>query len=41
MPAGFPRTRVAVERLGYDVLTADTYEFRKLDGGVSCLSLRF
>ena len=41
MPAGFPETQAAVERLGYQVLPVDTFEFRKLDGGVSCLSLRF
>jgi dimethylargininase len=41
MPAGFPRTQAAIEKLGYRVLPVDTSEFRKLDGGVSCLSLRF
>jgi len=41
MPAGFPRTQAAIAELGYKVLPVDTSEFRKLDGGVSCLSLRF
>jgi dimethylargininase len=41
MPDGCPRTRSAVEALGYEVLAVDTSEYRKLDGGVSCLSLRF
>ena len=33
--------KAAVEGLGYPVLTVDTSEFRKIDGGLSCLSLRF
>lgn len=40
-PAGFPRTRELIERAGYPVLEVDVSEFRKLDGGLSCLSLRF
>ena len=31
----------AVQDLGYKTLTVDTSEYRKLDGGLSCLSLRF
>ena len=41
MPAGFEKTRLAVEKAGYVVRTVDVSEFRKLDGGLSCLSLRF
>jgi dimethylargininase len=41
IPAGFPRTKSLVEQLGYPVLPVDTSEFRKIDGGLSCLSLRF
>jgi dimethylargininase len=41
VPAGFPRTQAAVARLGYEVVSVDVSEFRKLDGGLSCLSLRF
>jgi dimethylargininase len=41
VPAGFEKTRMTVERLGYQVLVVDVSEFRKLDGGLSCLSLRF
>jgi dimethylargininase len=41
MPAGFEKTKSAVENAGYGVLTVDVSEFRKLDGGVSCMSLRF
>ncbi len=38
---GFPRTREMLSRLGYTVLTLEMSEFRKMDGGLSCLSLRF
>jgi dimethylargininase len=41
VPAGFPRTREAIERHGCETLPVDVSEFRKLDGGLSCLSLRF
>lgn len=41
MPAGYPITRGRISGLGYEVIEVDTSEFRKLDGGVSCLSLRF
>ena len=30
-----------VEEAGYHVILCDTSEFRKLDGGLSCMSLRF
>lgn len=41
MPSGFPITRDKVDALGYTVIEVDTSEFRKIDGGVSCMSLRF
>ncbi|GAB4131661.1 MAG: dimethylarginine dimethylaminohydrolase [Acidobacteriota bacterium] len=41
MPAGHPMTRSRIGTLGCPVIEVDTSEFRKLDGGVSCLSLRF
>lgn len=41
MPAGFDRTISAVEQAGYDVIPVDVSEFQKIDGGLSCLSLRF
>lgn len=41
VPAGFPATRAAVEKAGYETFIVDVSEFRKLDGGLSCLSLRF
>lgn len=41
VPAGYPKTQAKVEALGYNVIVVDTSEFKKLDGGLSCLSLRF
>jgi len=41
MPSGYPNTQQAVKEAGYKILTVNTSEFRKIDGGVSCLSLRF
>ena len=41
IPSGHPKTQKAVERAGYQTLPVDMSEFRKIDGGVSCLSLRF
>jgi dimethylargininase len=38
--SGFPRLEEALVRLRYDVVTLDMSEFRKMDGGLSCLSLR-
>lgn len=41
MPAGFPDTRKKLQALGRPVIELDTSEFRKMDGGLTCLSLRF
>ncbi|THD84530.1 dimethylarginine dimethylaminohydrolase [Aliigemmobacter aestuarii] len=41
MPAGFPRTRDALVAAGYDLREIGNSECAKLDGGMSCLSLRF
>jgi len=38
---GYPKTRRAIEALGLEVVPLDMSEFRKMDGGLSCLSLRF
>ena len=38
---GFPKTRSAIEKAGYKTIELDVSEFRKVDGGLSCLSLRF
>jgi dimethylargininase len=41
MPAGFPGLQQTLERLGYELIVLDMSEFQKMDGGLSCLSLRF
>ncbi len=41
VPQGFPITKSKIEVLGYQTIEVDVSEFRKLDGGLSCLSLRF
>ena len=41
VPEGYPTVLKAVQDLGYKTLVVDTSEYRKLDGGLSCLSLRF
>jgi dimethylargininase len=41
MAAGFPRTRDALVGAGFDVREIGNSECAKLDGGMSCLSLRF
>jgi dimethylargininase len=39
--AGFPWMTEELRRRGYDPLLLEMSEFRKMDGGLSCLSLRF
>jgi dimethylargininase len=39
--AGFPRVASALTKRGYRVRALDLTEFAKMDGGMSCLSLRF
>lgn len=41
MAAGFPRTRDALVQAGFNVREIGNSECAKLDGGMSCLSLRF
>lgn len=41
IPAGFPKAQAAIESLGFNTIALDMSEFQKLDGGLSCLSLRF
>lgn len=40
-PAGFPGVAHAVKQRGYPLIPLQMSEFRKLDGGLSCLSIRF
>jgi dimethylargininase len=41
VPAGYPRTVSQLVNSGFHPLTLDVSEFQKMDGGLSCLSLRF
>ena len=41
IPSGYPITKQKVSATGYNVLEVDVSEFKKLDGGLSCLSLRY
>lgn len=38
---GYPKTKKSIKEAGYNTIELDISEFRKLDGGLSCLSLRF
>jgi dimethylargininase len=39
--AGYPNTSHAIQKAGFPVIELEMSEFRKVDGGLSCLSLRF
>lgn len=39
--AGYPEFERALQVLGYKTLSVEMTEFQKMDGGLSCLSLRF
>jgi len=41
IPKGYPITKKRIENSGYRVLETNVSEFQKLDGGLSCLSLRY
>lgn len=41
VPSGYPKISRKIRDIGYTILELDMSEFRKLDGGLSCLSLRF
>jgi dimethylargininase len=41
VPEGFPKTLALVRATGVRTTVIDVSEFRKLDGGLTCLSLRF
>ena len=38
---GFPKFKATLQNLGYRCIALDMSEFQKMDGGLSCLSLRF
>ena len=41
VPEGYPYTKKLIEDLGYPVLTVNNDEVKKIDGSLTCLSLRF
>ncbi|MBO6894747.1 MAG: dimethylarginine dimethylaminohydrolase [Roseibium sp.] len=41
VPEGYPGTLAAIEAAGFKSVVLPTHEARKVDGGLSCLSLRF
>ena len=41
VPAGYPKTKEEIEKAGFKTIVVDTSEYRKVNGGLSCLSLRF
>jgi dimethylargininase len=40
-PQGFPRTKANLLAAGFEILELETSELQKMDGGLSCMSLRF
>lgn len=38
---GYPKTKEQISELGFPIIELDVSEFQKIDGGLSCLSLRF
>jgi dimethylargininase len=41
IPKGSPQTRLRLLQAGFDVIELDMSEAQKMDGGLTCLSLRF
>ena len=41
IPLGYPTAKQRINNAGYSVIETDVSEFQKLDGGLSCLSLRY
>lgn len=41
MPKGFDRVKSVLLKLHYDIIEIEMSEFEKMDGGLTCLSLRF
>lgn len=41
VPEGYPETLSVIKGLGFQTTVVPTHEARKVDGGLSCLSLRF
>jgi dimethylargininase len=41
LAAGYPELKKSLSKLGYQTIALEMSEFQKMDGGLSCLSLRF
>ena len=41
VPAGYPKTKEKIKNVGFKIIVVDTSEYRTVNGGLSCLSLRF
>ena len=41
IPGGFPKSKKKIVEFGYNIIELEMSEFRKMDGGVTCLSLLF
>ncbi len=41
IPKGFPKSKKKIADLGYNIIELEMSEFRKMDGGLTCLSLLF
>jgi len=41
IPRGYPGTRKKLEALGFKIIELETSEVRKMDGGLTCMSIRF
>lgn len=41
LAAGYPKLAARLQQLGYALRVLEVSEFKKMDGGLSCLSLRF
>jgi dimethylargininase len=41
IPRGYPDTRKKLTTLGFKIIELDTSEVRKMDGGLTCMSIRF
>jgi dimethylargininase len=41
VPAGYPKTKEKIKNVGFKIIIVDTSEYRTVNGGLSCLSLRF
>jgi dimethylargininase len=39
IPKGFPKSKMRIKELDYEIIELEMSEFRKMDGGLTCLSL--